>query len=109
MIRRKVQRFEVVVIGFNLRTLLDRIAEIAEHANDLVHRLDDGMFRADGTTNAVEGDVETLRDELAGGSAALNAGEHCINCQLNFGLKLVDAPSDVALSRSRRGFQPQVV
>src|SRR5258708_33966027 len=60
MVRRKIQRFEVVVIGFNLRAFLDRIAEIAEDANDLVHRLDDGMLGADGTTNAGQGNVETF-------------------------------------------------
>ena len=61
MVRRKVQRLEIVVIGFNLRTFLDRVAQIAEDANDLVHRLDDGMFRADGTANAGKGDVEMRR------------------------------------------------
>src|SRR5260370_9172090 len=58
MIRRKVQRLEVVIIGFNLRSFLDRVAKVSEHANDLVHGLDDRMFHADGTTNAGEGDIE---------------------------------------------------
>jgi len=48
MIRRKIQRLEVVIIGFNFRTFLDRVAQIAEAADDLVHRLDDGMLRTEG-------------------------------------------------------------
>src|ERR1700675_1379592 len=109
MIRRKVQRFEVVIIGFNLRTFLDRVAQIAEDANDLVHRLDDGMFGADGMTNAGKSDVEALSGEFARGSPALNASESRLNHLLNFGLEFVDALPNVALIRSRRGFQPQIV
>src|SRR5208337_4731592 len=59
MVRRKVQSLEIVKVGFNLRPFLNRVAQIAEDANHLVHRLDDGMFGADGTANAGEGDVET--------------------------------------------------
>ena len=33
MIRREIQRLEIVVIGFNLRTFFDRVAEIAEDAD----------------------------------------------------------------------------
>src|SRR5207245_2176309 len=91
MIRRKVQRLEIVVIGFNFRTFLDRVAQIAEDANDLVHRLDDGMLHADGATNARKGNVETRRGEVAGGGSALNAGERSLNHLLNFDLELVDA------------------
>src|SRR5713226_1551225 len=58
MIRRKVQRFKVVIIRLNLRPFLDRVTQIAEDANDLVHRLEDGMFHADRTTNAGESDVK---------------------------------------------------
>jgi hypothetical protein len=74
MVRRKIQRLEVVVIGFDLGTFFDRVAQIAEDGDDLVHRLDDGMLRADGTANAGKGDVEALGGEFARGCATLNAG-----------------------------------
>src|SRR5712692_2847898 len=109
MMGRKVQRFEVVIIRINIRHVSDRVAEMAEDDNDLVHRLDDGMFRADGTTNTGEGDVKTLRGEFAGGSPALNASKRRLNHLLNFGLEFVDALPNVALIRSRRGFQPQII
>ena len=64
VVRRKIQRLEVVKVGLNLRAFLDRVAEIAEDANHLVHRLDDGMLRAGGTADTGEGDVETLGGEL---------------------------------------------
>ena len=54
----KFRRLEIVVVGLNLRTFFDRIAQVAEDADNLVHRLDDGMLRAEGTANAGEGDVE---------------------------------------------------
>src|SRR5260370_37548635 len=60
MVRRKVQRLEVVIIGFNLRSFLDRVAQIAKDSNNLVHRLDDGVFHADGATNARQRDVKWL-------------------------------------------------
>ena len=64
MVRWKIQRLEVVVIGFDLRALFYRVTEIAEHADDLVHRLDDEMLRADGATNAGEGYVERLKSNF---------------------------------------------
>ena len=104
MIRRKIQRFEVVVVGFNLRAFLDRVAQIAEDADDLVHRLDDGMLRADGAANAGESDVETLGREFARGSSALNAGERRLDRLLDFGLEFVDALPYVALVRLGAAF-----
>src|SRR5258708_27443693 len=109
MVRREVQRLEVVIVGFNLRALLDRVTQIAEDANNLLHRLDDGMLRADGTANAGKGDVETFGGEFAGGSPALNASDRHLNRLLNLGLQFVDALPDVTLIRSRRGFQPQII
>ncbi len=32
MVRRKIQRLEIVVVGLDLRTFFDRVAEIAEDA-----------------------------------------------------------------------------
>ena len=58
MVRRKIQCFEIVVVGLDDRTFLDRVAEIAEDGDDLVHRLDHGMLGAERAANAGEGDVE---------------------------------------------------
>ena len=61
MVRRKIQRLEVVVVGLDHRPFLNRVAEIAEDGDDLVHRLDHGMFGAERAANAGEGDVESVR------------------------------------------------
>src|SRR5271166_502445 len=109
MVGRKVQRLEVVEVGFNLRTFFDRVAQVAEDGNHLVHRLDNGMLGADGAADAGESYVETLGGELARRSATLNAGERRINRLLDLGLELVDALPDLALCIFRRGLQPQIV
>ncbi len=60
MVGRKIQRLEVVVVGLDLGSFFDGVAEIAEDADDLVHCLDDWMLGTDGTADAGEGDVEPL-------------------------------------------------
>ena len=60
MVGRKIQRLEVVIVGLDHRPFLHRVAEIAEDGDDLVHRLDHGMFRAERAANAGEGDVEAV-------------------------------------------------
>src|SRR5207302_8796362 len=57
MVRGKIQRLEIVVIGLDLRSFLDRISEIAEHGDHFVHGLDDRMLGAERATDAGEGDV----------------------------------------------------
>ena len=74
MVRRKIQRLEVVVVGFDLRAFGNRVAEIAEDGDDLVHRADDGMLRAQRTANAGEGDVDAFGWRVwLGGRAGLEA------------------------------------
>ncbi len=119
MVRRKIQRLKVVKIGFNLRTFLDRVAQIAKDPNNLVHRLDDGMLRAEGPANAGEGDVEAARNYFA-------ETESCISKEsptapeivrivasrpprATFVLQFVHCLSDIALGSARRGFQPKIV
>ena len=46
MIRRKVQRLEVVVVGLDLGAFADGVAHRLEDRDDLVHRAHDGMLRA---------------------------------------------------------------
>src|SRR6185437_13351656 len=58
MVRREVQRLEIVVVGLNHRAFGDRVAEVLEYADDLVHGADDRVLRANWTTNAGKGEVE---------------------------------------------------
>src|SRR5579871_83903 len=44
MIRRKVQGLEIVVVGFNLRSLGYRITHLREYPDNLVHGPDDRML-----------------------------------------------------------------
>ena len=57
MVRRKIQRFEIVVVGFDDWTFSDRIAQLLENAYDLMHRAHDRMLGADGAADAGEGDT----------------------------------------------------
>ena len=64
MVRREVQRLKVVVVRFDLRSLFDQVAEIAKHADHLVHRLDDRMLGANRTANAGKRDIDSFRRKL---------------------------------------------
>ena len=46
MVGRKIQRLEVVVVGFDLGTFRNGIAEVPEYAHDFVHGADDRVFGA---------------------------------------------------------------
>ena len=58
MVRRKIQRLEVVVIGFDDGAFRNGIAEFLKDTDDFAHRTDDGMLGADGAAYAGEGDVD---------------------------------------------------
>src|SRR6185437_14485584 len=58
MVRREVQRLEIVVVGFNHRAFSDRVAEVLEYADDLIHGADDRVLGADGPANAGKGNVD---------------------------------------------------
>ena len=64
MVRRKVQRLEVVVVGLDLGTFADGVAHRLEDRDDLVHHAQHGMFDADRALDAGKRDVETLGGEL---------------------------------------------
>ena len=63
MVRRKVERLEVVVVGLDLRPFAHGVAHRLEDGDDLVHHAQHGMFYADGALDAGEGDVEALGGE----------------------------------------------
>src|SRR5579864_1619822 len=104
MIRRKVQRFEIVIVGFNHRTFGDRISEIAKNGDDFVLRADDRVLGADRAANAGERDV----DRRSGFSAG-SLRERCLDLLLNFGFELVNALSNFALGLFRGSLKPQFV
>ena len=60
MVRRKVQRLEVVVVGLDLGTFADGVAHRLEDGDDFVHHAQHRMLDADGAVNAGEGDVEAF-------------------------------------------------
>ena len=64
MVRRKIQRLEVVVVGLDLGAFGNRVAQIAEDRNDLVHGADDRVLGAEWTADAGEGDVDAVGREL---------------------------------------------
>src|SRR5258705_5792285 len=73
MVRRKIQGFEIVVVGLDLWTFFNGVTKIAEDADDLVHRLDDGMLYSQRTANAGKGDVDAfLTSPMSMGLAPTN-------------------------------------
>ncbi len=109
MIRRKVQRLEIVVISLNLRTFLDRVPKIPEDAHNLVHRLDHGMFGAKRPANAGESNVDAFRGEFARGRSTLDASKCRLNRLFNLGFEFVDTLPNLAFIRPGRGLQPEFV
>ena len=65
MVRRKVQRLEIVVIGFDHRAFGNGISEVLEDGDNLVLRADDWVLGANGAANAGKGNVERLLCRLA--------------------------------------------
>ena len=47
VVRRKIERFEIVVVGFNFGSNTDRVAHVFKDANDFVHGANQRMFRAE--------------------------------------------------------------
>src|SRR5580704_11265695 len=109
MVRRKVQRLEVVVVGLDLRAFADGVAHGLEDRDDLVHHAQHRMLHADGTLNAGKGDIEPLGGELRVRSGGVKLSLSFFNRRLSTSLQLVDPLSYLALGRTGRGFQPDVV
>src|SRR5437868_10355197 len=64
VIRREVERLEVVVVSLDLGTIGDRVSHRLEDPDDLVHGLDQGMLDANWPGDARQGDVESFRFKL---------------------------------------------
>ena len=63
MVRREVQRLEVVVVGLDLGAFADGVAHRLEDGDDFVHHAQHGMLDADGAVDAGERDVEAVGGE----------------------------------------------
>ena len=63
MVGRKVQRFEIEVIGLNLRPFSHGVTHGAKDIHDLIHGLDDGMLCTQYRVDAGESDVDAFRFE----------------------------------------------
>ena len=86
MVRRKVERLEVVVVGLDLGTFADGVAHRLEDGDDLVHHAQHGMLDADGALDAGEGDVEALGGELGIDRGGVNFVVRVFDAQLRRGL-----------------------
>ncbi len=60
VVRRKIQRLEIVVIRLHFRTHADRIPDRLKHRDDLIHRLDQRMFRPQHAPRSRQRDVDGL-------------------------------------------------
>src|ERR1019366_440454 len=63
MVRRKIQRLEVVVVSLDLRAFADRIAHCLEDRDDLILHAQHWMLGTDGPHHARKRDVDALRGE----------------------------------------------
>jgi hypothetical protein len=64
MVRREVERLEIVVVGLDLGAFADGIAHRFEDGDDLVHHAQHRMLDADGTLDAGQSDVEAVGGQL---------------------------------------------
>ncbi len=109
MVRRKIQRLEVVVVGLDLRAFANRVAHRLEDGDDLVHHAQHRMFHTDGTLNARQRNVEAFGGELRICAGGVELGLSFFNGSFRTSLQCIDALSDLALRRAGSGFQPGVV
>src|SRR5436309_14190657 len=58
MVRRKIQRLEIVVIRLDHRAFGLRVTEVLKRADNFVLRANDGMLGAKGTADTRQGDVD---------------------------------------------------
>ena len=105
MVGRKIQRFEVVVVRLDNRAIGDRVAQLLEDANNLMHRADHGMLSANGTPNAGQCDIDALCRECIRAAADVRGLEQVGDPRLQF----VNANPDFALGLFGSALQPQIV
>ena len=109
MVRRKIQRLEVVVVGLDLGAFADRVAHRLEDGDDLVLHAQHRMFDADRPLHARQRNVDPLGRELRARRRRMNAELRGFNRGFGARLQFVDALPDLALRFFRSGLQPCVV
>ncbi|SKZ69584.1 Uncharacterised protein [Mycobacteroides abscessus subsp. abscessus] len=90
MIREKVQRVEVVVLGFYLGSLGDLPAHADENVGDLLGDHCDGMARSTGTSTTRQRDVDRLGDENRGVALGLQLRRPAVEDRTDPPTNLVD-------------------
>ncbi len=104
MIGRKIQGFEIVVIGLDHWPLGHGVAELLENANHLVRRLDDRMLRTDGTPKSRQSNVDAPLFCLIV-ARYLRPLHHF----LNPGFQLIHTDSRLTLCILGSALQPQII
>src|SRR6185312_9577262 len=102
VVGREVQGFEVVEVGFDLRSQTDGVSPALEDRDDLGHGLDEGMFDAEAAGDAGEGDVKVWI--VFDGVNSLLDGKR----EFNLFLESVEPLTNELLRFRWRGLQPQV-
>src|SRR5579863_7702835 len=94
MVRRKVQRLEIVVVGFDNWSLRHGIAESLKNRNNLISGLDNRVFRPNRTPNAGQRDVDRFRGE---GIRSSGRNVRSLDQLRNPRLQLIDTNAGLAL------------
>ncbi len=103
MVRRKVERLEIVVVGLDLGPFADGVAHRLEDGDDLVHHAQHGMLHADGALDAGERDVETLGGEFGVARGRVKVAVRTFDGRLDTCFELIDSLADITLCRAGRG------
>src|SRR5262249_45056648 len=111
MVRRKIQRFKIEIVGLDLRAVGNGVAHGAEDLDDFVHGAQDRMLGAHGTVNAGKGDVEFSGDPIPYPSDLLFSGNPSFS--ILYGLfdprgKIVNCHASSPLLLRRGALKPKI-
>ena len=60
VVRRKIQRFKIVVVGFHFGSDTDRVAHVFENTDDFLHGANQRVLRAKGWSDSGERDIDPV-------------------------------------------------
>ena|SRR5436305_578837 len=104
MVRRKIQRLEIVVIRLDHRAFGHRVTEVLKHADNFVLRANDGMLGAKGTADTRQGDVDGRL-----GLCAWPWRQRSLDPGFNLRLDFIYTLTDLSLRVFWSGLQPELV
>ena len=102
VVRGKVESFEIVEVGLNLRTERGGVAEVVEDLDDAIHGGEKRVRDAGMARGAWEGDIDSLRRLLFGGQGFGEQG------QLDLLLELIEPDAEWLASFGGRGLEPGI-